>query len=681
MRLRICNALKTGGNRSLENIQQQIEQLRKTVSYHANRYYNLDDPEIDDFAYDKLLHQLMELEQAHPEYASTNSPTVRVGGSAQNTFAEVAHKVQMGSLQDVFSVDEVLEFDRRVREVIPAPEYVVEPKIDGLSVSLEYHNGELVIGSTRGNGFVGEDVSENLRTVRSIPLELPQKLPLLEVRGEVYMPIANFERLVEQQELEGEKPSKNPRNAAAGSLRQKNPKVTATRGLSIFVFNMQQIEGMTLTSHSQSLDYLASLGFSVSPSYHVYTQIESVVAEIQAIGENRGKYSFNIDGAVVKVNNFTDREALGFTAKYPKWAVAYKYPPEEKETTVTAVEVQVGRTGAVTPTAVFEPILLAGTTVGRAVLHNQDFINQKQLSIGDRIVVRKAGDIIPEVVRVTWHNAASEVYQLPQRCPSCGSPLVRDPDQAVIRCPNSSCAAQLTRSMIHFCSRNAMNIDGMGESACKLLVEQGLVKSPADLYTLTPADLLGLEGFAQKKAEKTVAAIAGSKQNDLALLLFGLGVRNIGEKGAKLLAQRFGTLAAVQDADVDTLCTINGFGDIMAQSVAEYFADVHNRALCDQLRALGLNTTANRQPAAETLAGMTFVLTGTLPTLSRGDASALVEQNGGKTSSSVSKKTTYLLAGEEAGSKLKKADELGIPVLTEAEFLRMIEKESTQNAN
>ncbi|MEG0854120.1 MAG: NAD-dependent DNA ligase LigA [Angelakisella sp.] len=658
----------------MDDIKKRIEELRQVVSYHADRYYNMDDPEIDDFAYDKLFHELLSLEQAHPEYASPTSPTVRVGGNSQNTFAQVEHTVQMGSLQDVFTVEELRDFDRKVREITHNPTYVVEPKIDGLSVSLLYEDGILTVGSTRGNGFVGEDVTENIRTIRSIPLQLPEALPLLEVRGEVYMPVSSFKKLLEQQELNEEKPAKNPRNAAAGSLRQKNPKITATRGLDIFVFNIQQIVGKELDSHSASLDFLKTLGFPVSPSYKQFTDIDEVIAEIEQIGLNRGTYSFNIDGAVVKVNSFTERKQLGSTAKYPKWAAAYKYPPEEKETTLLDIEVQVGRTGAVTPTAVFEPILLAGTTVGRAVLHNQDFITEKCLSVGDRVLIRKAGDIIPEVVRVVWHDEQKPVYTLPKHCPSCGAELVRDPEQAAIRCINSSCPAQLVRSLIHFCSRNAMDIDGMGQAACKLLVEEGLVSSPADLYTLEPMRLLELEGFAKKKAENIVAAIEKSKQNDLALLLFGLGIRNIGEKAAKLLAARFGTLQAIQNATVEELSSIDGFGAVMAESLVEYFADQSNRQLCDRLVELGLNTQSRQQTGSTKLAGLTFVLTGTLPTLSRNEASALIEQNGGKTSSSVSKKTSYLVAGEEAGSKLTKANELGVTVITEAELLELIER-------
>ena len=657
-----------------ESVEKQIRQLRELVSYHANRYYNLDDPEISDFEYDKLLHQLMDLEQAHPEYASPDSPTVKVGGVALNTFAEVEHRVQMGSLQDVFSFEELREFDRRVKEAVPEATYVVEPKIDGLSVSLDYVDGLLTIGSTRGNGFVGEDVTGNIRTIRSIPQTLPDKLPRLEARGEVYMPISSFERLVEQQELNDEKPAKNPRNAAAGSLRQKDPRVTAGRGLDIFVFNLQQIEGKTLDSHSQSLDYLKSQGFPVSPSYLRCADIEDAIREVEQIGKRRGDYSFNIDGAVIKVDRFDHRERLGATAKYPKWAVAYKYPPEEKETLLTDIQVQVGRTGAVTPTAVFEPILLAGTTVSRAVLHNQDFINEKNLAIGDRIIIRKAGDIIPEVVSVAWHDPEKSAYQLPEHCPSCGAQLVRDPDQAVIRCPNSSCPAQVVRSLIHFCSRGAMDIDGMGVSVCSLLYREGLAKSVADLYRLRPEDLMEYEGFARKKAEKLTAAIEKSKENDLWQLLFGLGIHNIGEKAAKLLANRFRTLDAIRAASEEEISSIDGFGAIMARSVAEYFSNENNQDLCRQLEELGVNTSSLQGEGGSRFEGMTFVLTGTLPTLTRSEATAIIERNGGKTSSSVSKKTTYVLAGEEAGSKLTKANQLGIPVISESEFLAMAER-------
>ena len=658
-----------------EKIRQEMQQLQKQVEHHMHLYYDLDAPELEDFEYDRLIHHLMDLEEQYPEYASPNSPTKRVGGSAMNTFREVPHKVQMGSLQDVFSLDELRAFDERVRETVPEPTYVVEQKIDGLSVSLEYRNGELAVGSTRGNGLVGEDVTENIRTIRSIPLKLPQPLPLLEVRGEVYMPVNSFLRLVREQELREETPAKNPRNAAAGSLRQKDPKIAAARGLDIFCFNIQQLEGMVCESHQASLELMRSLGFPVSPDYKVVHTIEEAIRQIEKIGELRGKLGYQIDGAVIKVDSFADRERLGSTAKYPKWAVAYKYPPEEKETVLRSIALQVGRTGAVTPTAEFDPIELAGTTVSRATLHNQDFITQLGVNIGDTIVVRKAGDIIPEVIGVRNHPKDKPAYVMPTHCPSCGTLLVRDPEVAAIRCPNISCPAQILRSLIHFCSRSAMDIEGLGEAACELLLQQGLAKTPADLYRLTKDDLMRLEGFQTKKAENILGALEKSKQNELGALLFGLGIRNIGEKAAKLLAARFGTLQAVEKATREELLSIDGFGEIMAESVLQYFADENNRKLCDDLLSLGLRPWVPRQASAA-LAGMTFVVTGTLPGYSRDEIENLIEKNGGKAAGSVSKKTSYVVAGEAAGSKLAKAQSLGVPVLTEQQLLELIERGS-----
>lgn len=658
-----------------EKIRQEMQQLQKQVEHHMHLYYDLDAPELEDFEYDRLIHHLMDLEEQYPEYASPNSPTKRVGGSAMNTFREVPHKVQMGSLQDVFSLDELRAFDERVRETVPEPTYVVEQKIDGLSVSLEYRNGELAVGSTRGNGLVGEDVTENIRTIRSIPLKLPQPLPLLEVRGEVYMPVNSFLRLVREQELREETPAKNPRNAAAGSLRQKDPKIAAARGLDIFCFNIQQLEGMVCESHQASLELMRSLGFPVSPDYKVVHTIEEAIRQIEKIGELRGKLGYQIDGAVIKVDSFADRERLGSTAKYPKWAVAYKYPPEEKETVLRSIALQVGRTGAVTPTAEFDPIELAGTTVSRATLHNQDFITQLGVNIGDTIVVRKAGDIIPEVIGVRNHPKDKPAYVMPTHCPSCGTLLVRDPEVAAIRCPNISCPAQILRSLIHYCSRSAMDIEGLGEAACELLLQQGLAKTPADLYRLTKDDLMRLEGFQTKKAENILAALEQSKQNELGALLFGLGIRNIGEKAAKLLAARFGTLQAVEKATREELLSIDGFGEIMAESVLQYFADENNRKLCDDLLSLGLRPWVPRQASAA-LAGMTFVVTGTLPGYSRDEIENLIEKNGGKAAGSVSKKTSYVVAGEAAGSKLAKAQSLGVPVLTEQQLLELIERGS-----
>ena len=654
---------------------QRIEALRREIERNNRLYYDQDAPELEDFEYDRLIHHLMDLEEQYPEYASPNSPTKRVGGSAMNTFREVPHKVQMGSLQDVFSLDELRAFDERVRETVPNPTYVVEQKIDGLSVSLEYRNGELAVGSTRGNGLVGEDVTENIRTIRSIPLKLPQPLPLLEVRGEVYMPVNSFWRLVREQELREETPAKNPRNAAAGSLRQKDPKIAAARGLDIFCFNIQQLEGMVCESHQASLELMRSLGFPVSPDYKVVHTIEEAIRQIEKIGELRGKLGYQIDGAVIKVDSFADRERLGSTAKYPKWAVAFKYPPEEKETVLRSIALQVGRTGAVTPTAEFDPIELAGTTVSRATLHNQDFITQLGVNIGDTIVVRKAGDIIPEVIGVRNHPKDKPAYVMPTHCPSCGTLLVRDPEVAAIRCPNISCPVQILRSLIHFCSRSAMDIEGLGEAACELLLQQGLAKTPADLYRLTKDDLMRLEGFQTKKAENILAALEKSKQNELGALLFGLAIRNIGEQAAKLLTARFGTLQAVANVTHEELLSIEGFGEIMAESVLQYFADDNNRKLCGDLLSLGLRPWVPRQASAA-LAGMTFVVTGTLPGYSRDEIENLIEKNGGKAAGSVSKKTSYVVAGEAAGSKLAKAQSLGVPVLTEQQLLELIERGS-----
>ena len=650
----------------------QIRELRELLEYHSNQYYVLDDPQIQDYEYDRLLHQLIDLEEQHPEFYDENSPTVRVGGKALNTFAPVRHQVQMGSLQDVFNLEELVAFGKRVSEQIESPLYVVEPKIDGLSVALEYENGRLVRGSTRGDGFVGEEVTANLKTVRTIPLKLPRPIPLLEVRGEVYMPKQSFERVVAQQEIGGETPFKNPRNAAAGSLRQKNSKVTAGRGLDIFVFNIQRIEGESVTGHKQSLDLLKELGFPVSPSYSTYTDIADVVREVERIGESRGTLGYDIDGAVVKVDDFAQREALGATSKFPKWAVAYKYPPEEKPTTLLDIEIKVGRTGALTPTAVFGPITLAGTTVTRAVLHNQDFIDQKGISIGDIIVVRKAGDIIPEVVAVQEHRPGAPVYKLPERCPSCGAEAVREEGEAVLRCPNIECPAQLLRNLVHYASRDAMDIEGLGPAVVELLVGNSLIASPADLYSLRPEQMEGLERMGKRSAQNLVDAIAASREQELENLLFALGIRGIGRRAAQLLARRFGDIDSVMAASAEDIAAIDGYGEIMARAVRAFFETEGNRHLIRALRDAGVNMVCHSAPSGDKFAGLTFVLTGTLPTLSRSDAQKLIEDAGGKASSSVSKKTSYVVAGEEAGSKLTKARELGVPVLTEAELLALL---------
>lgn len=658
----------------LEDAAERVKELRETIERHNHSYYVLDNPTISDYDYDRLLHELIDLEAEFPALAAENSPTRRVGGAALNTFAPVRHEVQMGSLQDVFDVEELRAFDTRVRETVACPVYTVEPKIDGLSVSLEYRNGQFVRGSTRGDGITGEDVSENLKTVRSIPMSLREPLPFLEVRGEVYMPRASFDRVVARQLENEEEPFKNPRNAAAGSLRQKDSRVTAQRGLDIFVFNIQQVEGKNLSAHRESLDFLQEQGFKVIPTCKRFSEIESAIAEVERIGEARYQFPFDIDGAVIKVDSFADRELLGATSKFPRWAVAFKYPPEEKETTLRDILIQVGRTGALTPTAVFEPITLAGTTVSRAVLHNQDFINEKGVAVGDRIIVRKAGDIIPEVVAVAHHQEGAPPYQIPSICPSCGSIAEREEGEAVLRCVNMACPAQVARNLMHFASRDAMDVDGLGPAIVHQLLDAGLVQSFADLYTLEEGQLAKLERMGKRSAKNLVNALEASKSRDLSRLLFALGIRGIGQRSAQLLAQRFGEMDGVMSATAEEIAGIEGYGEIMAQSVVDFFALEQNRRLIERLKELGLNMRCDTVPAAGTLSGKTFVLTGTLPTLSRSEAKAMIEAVGGKVSGSVSKKTGYVVAGEEAGSKLTKANELGIPVIGEDELRAMIEK-------
>lgn len=649
------------------------QKLREQINYYSELYYEKDDPAISDYEFDKLMHQLIDIEEEYPQLLTPDSPTHRVGGRASNSFEQVEHVVQMGSLQDVFSDEEVVDFDRRVREVVSDPIYVVEPKIDGLSVSLEYRDSVLVRGSTRGDGFVGEDVTENIRTIRSVPLRLKRDIPFVEVRGEVYMPVASFEKVVAQQELKEEKPFKNPRNAAAGSLRQKNPKITAQRGLDIFVFNLQQIEGVQVSGHKESLDLLKELGFQVSPSYLAVDTIEKAIEEIRAIGQRRGEYSFDIDGAVVKVDSLAQREMLGATAKFPKWAVAFKYPPEEKITTLLDVEVKVGRTGALTPTAVFEPIQLAGTTVSRAVLHNQDFIDEKQIAVGDKIIVRKAGDIIPEVVAVAEH-CGNPTYQLPEYCPSCHTKVVREEGEAAIYCPNIECPAQLMRNLIHFASRNAMDIDGMGPAVLEGLVNAGWVHSPADLYDLTEEQIASLERMGKKSASNLMNALKKSKQIDLSKVIFALGIPEVGEKTAAELASAFGSMEKLSWATLEQLTALDGFGEVVAQNIVSFFLEERNRVQIERLAKAGVNMESTKVKAGDTFEGKTFVLTGTLPTLKRTEAKELIESLGGKVSSSVSKKTDYVVAGEEAGSKLTKANELGITILTEEQLLQMCQK-------
>lgn len=656
-----------------EAAEKRIQELRDLVRYHSRLYYELDNPELDDYEYDLLYHELLDLEEKYPDLKTPDSPTQKVGGAASLKFEPVKHIVQMGSLQDVFSYEELFEFDERVRSVIEKPEYVVEPKIDGLSVSLEYRNGVFVRGSTRGDGFVGEDVTHNLMTINSIPKRINcPEVSYLELRGEVYISKDTFRKLVDAQEIVGERPFKNPRNAAAGSLRQKDPKISAKRGLDIFIFNIQQCEGKTFTTHSETLDFVKELGFPVSVSYNRYKNISDAVDNIKFIGENRENYNFDIDGAVIKVNSLADREILGATAKYPKWAVAFKYPPEEKITTLLNIEVQVGRTGAITPTAVFEPIQLAGTVVSRAVLHNQDFIDAKDINIGDKIIVRKAGEIIPEVVALAEKGPNPGTFRLPEYCPACGTKAVREDDEAVLRCPNPDCPAQLLRNLIHFASRDAMDIDGMGPAVLTMLVDRGIIKSQADIYSLKPEDISSAERMGEKSAANLMASIEKSKKAGLSRLLYALGIRNIGQKAADALAQNFGTMDAVMTASSEDISAIDGFGDVMAKSLIEYFSLPQSKKLIEKLKEHGVLMEAEKKVVSDKLHGFTFVLTGTLPTMSRDEASAIIIASGGKVASSVSKKTDYVLAGEKAGSKLNKAESLGIKIIDENEFMEMV---------
>jgi DNA ligase (NAD+) len=651
---------------------QRAEQLRKELKYHNDLYYNQDSPEIDDFTYDKMMRELEDLEAEFPELVTEDSPTQKVGGQAGEKFSSVTHTVKMESLHDSFSFDELKDFDRKVREVIPNPKYVVEPKIDGLSVSVEYRNGVLSRASTRGDGNVGEDITDNILTIKSLPHRIKDAPAFLEVRGEVYMSFESFLNLTKRQEEKEEKTFKNPRNAAAGSLRQKDSRITAERELDIFVFNIQQIEGKTLTSHEQSLDYIRALGIPTA-FYKSFTDIDDVIEEIKKIGDNRGEYSFAIDGAVVKVDDFSAREELGSTAKFPRWAEAYKYPPEEKETTLLSVEINVGRTGVLTPVGNFEPVLLAGTTVSRATLHNIDFITEKGICIGDRVLIRKAGEIIPEVLSVVSHAENAEPFEFPKLCPSCSSPVIKEEGEAAVRCTNTDCPAQLMRHLFHFVSRDAMDIDGLGPAVLEQLVEAELVKSPADLYRLKFEDILKLDNKKEKSANNLINALEKSKDNELYRLVYALGIRHIGLKAAQLLCEKFPTVEDIMSADVEDVNSIDGFGGIMAESVVRYFALDSTKNLIDELKGLGLKMTpSERKNDDGAFKGKTFVLTGTLPTMSRKEASKLIEDNGGKTSSSVSKKTDYVLAGESAGSKLTKAQSLGVTILSEEEFLNMI---------
>ena len=651
----------------------EIKELREKLNENARLYYTLDASTMSDYEYDRLYRRLQELEAAHPEEITPDSPTQRVGDAVLNDFAEVRHPVPLESLEDVFDGDEVKGFLSKVLETLPRAEYSVEPKVDGLSVALEYRDGRFYQGATRGDGRVGEDVTGNLRTVRSIPKNLPEKLPRLIVRGEVYMARSVFDRINEELELEGKPLMANPRNAAAGSLRQKDPKVCAKRQLDIAVFNLQLVEGRSFATHSETLDYLREQGFPVIP-HTVLRDPEEILEQIQKLGDNRMDFPYDIDGAVVKLNNLSDRSALGSTAKCPKWAVAYKYPPEQKESRVADIVVQVGRTGVLTPKAVLEPVRLAGTTVTNATLHNQDYITEKDIRIGDTVVVQKAGEIIPEIVSVVKEKRpeGTKPYHLPDKCPVCGAAVLRDPDGAAVRCTGAECPAQLLRNMIHFASRDAMDIDGVGPAVLQQLIESGLVSNPADLYDLRAEQLEGLDRMGKKSAQNAVDAIARSKENDLWRLIFALGIRQVGAKAAKILATHFGSMDGLRRATAEELTEIDDVGAVTADYITHWMQSDQAADLLARLQKAGVNMECQRELVDQRFAGMTFVLTGALTRFTREEAGEMIELRGGKVSSSVSKKTTYVVAGENAGSKLKKAGELGVSVLSEEEFLALL---------
>lgn len=656
------------------NPKEEISTLSKALEHHNYCYYVLDCPEIPDFEYDRMLRRLEELEQAHPELASPISPTKRVGGQAISQFEKVQHAVPLESLQDVFSFEELADFDMRMREGNAEILYTVEPKIDGLSVALEYVDGQFIRGATRGDGLIGEDVTENLKTIRSIPLTIEDAPHRLIVRGEVFMPKDVFHRLNAAREERGEALFANPRNAAAGSLRQLDPQVAAKRQLDILVFNLQLAEGVSFETHSETLDYLAGLHFRVIP-YQLVEKLADAEREITALNENREHFRYDIDGAVIKLNRLADRQRLGSTAKYPRWAVAYKYPPEIKPTVVQDIVIQVGRTGVLTPKAIVAPVRLAGTTVTNATLHNQDFIREKDLRIGDTVLIRKAGEIIPEILEVDVSKRPADAvpYEFPTVCPVCGAPVERDEDGAAIRCTGAECPAQLVRNLAHFVSRDAMDIDGLGSAIVEQLIQAKLVASPADLYYLDWDAVESLERMGAQSVKNLREAIEHSKENDLSRLIYAFGIRQVGAKAAKVLAMQFGTLDRLMEATGEDLMAVPDIGAITADNLLRWFRNPQSAHLIRRLREAGVNFDCHIRVEDARFRGMTFVLTGSLQQFTREDASARIEAFGGKAATSVSKKTSYVVAGENAGSKLKKAEALGIPVLTESEFLKMLQ--------
>ena len=656
------------------DIQKEIDKLRREIEYHNKLYYVNDAPVISDYDYDMLMQKLKKLEQEHPELITPDSPTQRVGGKALSQFEQLQHQVPLESLNDVFSYDELFAFGKRMdTTLLTAHEYTVEPKIDGLSMSLEYENGVFVRGATRGDGIIGENVTENLRTVRSLPLRIENAPERLIVRGEVYMSKAVFEELNTQREINGEQLLANPRNAAAGSMRQLDPKVAASRKLDIICFNMQYSSDAKYSSHSETLDAMREMGFPVVP-YSLHGTIEDCVKEIERLGERRGELPYDMDGAVIKINSLEQREALGSTAKAPRWAVAFKYPPEKKESRVLDIVIQVGRTGVLTPKVIVEPVRLAGTTVSAATLHNQDNIDRLDLRIGDTVLIQKAGEIIPEVLSVNKAKRPEGTvpYLLPDTCPECGSPVVRDIDGAALRCTNPSCPAQILRNIAHFASRDAMDIEGLGISVCESLVNSGLVSSAADLYYLAPAAVASLERMGKKSASNLLNAIENSKSAGLARLICALGIRQVGQKAAKVLASNFKNLDELMKAGIEELTAIPDIGAVTASFIMDWFAKPESLEFIEKLRNAGVSFESSEEIKDTRFAGMTFVLTGTLSSFTRDEASAIIESYGGKASGSVSKKTSYVLAGENAGSKLSKAESLGIKIISESDFAEMI---------
>ena len=655
------------------NPKERVQELSEILKEANYRYYVLDDPRMPDFEYDRLLRELEELEAAHPELVTADSPTQRVGGEAISAFEKYTHPVPLMSLQDVFSLEELDEFLEKTLVSHPDSLFSVEPKIDGLSVALEYVDGKFVRGATRGDGSIGEDVTENLKTIRSIPMVIENAPARLIVRGEVYMPKKSFEKLNAKQEEEGRSLFANPRNVAAGSLRQLDPKICAQRGLDIFIFNIQLIDGVEFTTHGDTLDYLKNLKFKVIP-YRKLKTAEEINDYVLSINENRGDLPCDIDGAVIKVDDLSQRERMGSTAKCPRWAVAYKYPPEIKETVVEDIVIQVGRTGVLTPKAVVRPVRLAGTTVTNATLHNQDFITERDIRIGDTVHIRKAGEIIPEILNVIMEKRPADAvaYLLPDHCPVCGAAVVRDAEGAFVRCTGAECPAQLSRNIAHFVSRDAMDIEGLGSSIVEALIEKGLIKSPADIYYLSLDEMKSLWQKGSKAAEKLLAAIEASKQQDLSRLLFALGIRQVGAKAGKVLASHFGNLDALMGATLEELTDVPDVGAVTAKNIADWFAQPQSRHMIEKLRSAGVNFESRRAVADNRFAGKTFVLTGALSKFTRDEATEKIELFGGKASGSVSKKTSFVVVGENAGSKERKARELGIPILTEDEFLEMI---------